>query len=721
MKRIIIFALLLMCAGLVSAQQYPLVTLQQINTVDPSLWSTFPPSPLANDTVRVRGVLTVRTVVDPSTNRHPIIWAGAAWSSYIQDPVNPIFGGLNVYQKDTVGTAQGTLFDLADTGKVYEFTGVVTPYFQSTELMLLTKTPLDTNPVAIQPISDLHKRPAPVQLLLDSLWTPGPTYNYAIRKYQGVYVQLTADDNHPLIVSDRVTGIGSASGNFKLNDQNGLFAYAYAQSSYFKSNANGIVTNYQPPNNGSYLAYVRGILTIRADAYYIVPLYPGDIGPVLKTPPTVGTVKRDKGTVAKGETVTVTAVAKGNSAAVSSMKLYFRINSGNLDSLTMTKSGTDTSLYSATIPAQNVDSAFVDYYVKGVDGLGLYNTSPANITNSRYSYFVLAPSKPLRIQHVRYSPFGSAYSSYNGYSVTVSGVVNSDTTDIPGNHGSNPPRLYMQDGNGPWSGLMLGTVGNIGTQVLTLKSGDLITVTGVVTLTSGFGNKIDTISALNVVSHGNALPAAVKLYPWEVGTSTLGVLSAEKWHGMLVRYDSLRVDSANADGTSNFGESYVNNGILPHTRVIWSDGATHFNNAAGTTVQNVVKKNDFFGSITGILGYTHSYYKLCPRKDADIVNYKPLSVEQISGIAPKNFNLQQNYPNPFNPSTTIKYDVKNAGVVTLKIYNTLGQEVKTLVNQMQSAGTYSVTFNASSMPSGMYIYTIHSNGISISKKMMLIK
>lgn len=85
------------------------------------------------------------------------------------------------------------------------------------------------------------------------------------------------------------------------------------------------------------------------------------------------------------------------------------------------------------------------------------------------------------------------------------------------------------------------------------------------------------------------------------------------------------------------------------------------------------------------------------------------------------FELSQNYPNPFNPSTEIKFSVVKAGQVSLKVYNMVGQEVATLVNQNLSAGSYSTNFDASKLASGTYIYELKSNGASVAKKMMLMK
>lgn len=86
-----------------------------------------------------------------------------------------------------------------------------------------------------------------------------------------------------------------------------------------------------------------------------------------------------------------------------------------------------------------------------------------------------------------------------------------------------------------------------------------------------------------------------------------------------------------------------------------------------------------------------------------------------------NFSLSQNYPNPFNPNTTISYNLPVTGIVVVKVYNSLGQEVATLVNETQQAGNHTVKFNAGNMPSGIYSYTIRSGNFSDMKKMILIK
>jgi len=88
---------------------------------------------------------------------------------------------------------------------------------------------------------------------------------------------------------------------------------------------------------------------------------------------------------------------------------------------------------------------------------------------------------------------------------------------------------------------------------------------------------------------------------------------------------------------------------------------------------------------------------------------------------PEQFSLDQNYPNPFNPSTTIRYAIPNGGLVTIKVYDVLGNEVANLIDEYKSTGSYEVNFNASSLSSGMYLYRLQAGSFVETKKMMLMK
>jgi len=88
---------------------------------------------------------------------------------------------------------------------------------------------------------------------------------------------------------------------------------------------------------------------------------------------------------------------------------------------------------------------------------------------------------------------------------------------------------------------------------------------------------------------------------------------------------------------------------------------------------------------------------------------------------PQNFLLSQNYPNPFNPTTAINYEVSLSSFVTLKVYDILGREVATLVNEKKSPGNYTVRFNAAGLASGVYLYRVTAGNFAQTKKMMVVK
>ena len=89
--------------------------------------------------------------------------------------------------------------------------------------------------------------------------------------------------------------------------------------------------------------------------------------------------------------------------------------------------------------------------------------------------------------------------------------------------------------------------------------------------------------------------------------------------------------------------------------------------------------------------------------------------------APLALHLEQNYPNPFNPSTQISFHLPEAGHTQLRVYDLLGGEVRTLVNEFKQAGEYSIRFNASQLASGLYTYRLQHNGKTLTRKMLLAK
>jgi hypothetical protein len=120
-----------------------------------------------------------------------------------------------------------------------------------------------------------------------------------------------------------------------------------------------------------------------------------------------------------------------------------------------------------------------------------------------------------------------------------------------------------------------------------------------------------------------------------------------------------------------------------------------------------------------LTGIHKIYYRLKQIDYDGTASYS--NVVNVDVNIPNGFVLNQNYPNPFNPSTKISYSIKTDAFVTIKVYDFLGNEVNTLVNQTKPLGNYELTFDASNLPSGTYFYTLRAGDFVATKKMLLIK
>jgi len=134
-----------------------------------------------------------------------------------------------------------------------------------------------------------------------------------------------------------------------------------------------------------------------------------------------------------------------------------------------------------------------------------------------------------------------------------------------------------------------------------------------------------------------------------------------------------------------------------------------------TTVQNSYSYRDDISSVQS----PEIKYRL---KQIDLNGTFEFSSEvTVNRIAPSDFSLMQNFPNPFNPSTQINYSIPQNTHVLVKVYDSNGSEVTTLVNENKESGNYAVNFNASRYSSGIYYYTITAGSFSQTKKMILMK
>ena len=138
-----------------------------------------------------------------------------------------------------------------------------------------------------------------------------------------------------------------------------------------------------------------------------------------------------------------------------------------------------------------------------------------------------------------------------------------------------------------------------------------------------------------------------------------------------------------------------------------------------TTVQIQFKPKE-------VKNYSDSLYLQWNKEGQRITQIVPLSATTIVDVEDRNdnkfnFSLAQNYPNPFNPTTKIEYSIPHSSLVTLTVYDILGREVATLVNEEKPAGNYEVEFDGSGLSSGIYFYKIRAGDYKSVKKMILMK
>lgn len=248
-----------------------------------------------------------------------------------------------------------------------------------------------------------------------------------------------------------------------------------------------------------------------------------------------------------------------------------------------------------------------------------------------------------------------------------------------------------------------------------------------------------TVQSLTITSNGN-------IFAGTAGGGIFKCTDGEKWNKIACAYNMIwslaSTSSTIFAGTYGDGLYKSTDGGLSFTKVTSLDITFVYSMSVdlsgkiyvSSLTNGVYMSSDNGNTWTslGMSGYGVSAMMVNPSSDDVYVGTKEGQVYKISGsnnvtgvgdnfVTPTEYKLAQNYPNPFNPSTTIEFVVPQAGMYSLKVYNTLGQEVANLVENELAAGLHKVTFDASRFASGMYIYKLSGNNVNVSKKMILMK
>ncbi len=181
--------------------------------------------------------------------------------------------------------------------------------------------------------------------------------------------------------------------------------------------------------------------------------------------------------------------------------------------------------------------------------------------------------------------------------------------------------------------------------------------------------------------------------------------------------DTINTIPRGSDTTDIILYSAYNDTIFGFSRRHWTFIVDYFRLRIDDEEWDTIVDTIGLASITQAFGYTvleGSVINGTKYGVIDMVRYQDNEI-------PPTFSLSQNFPQPFNPITTIQFTLPHESHVTLKVYNLLGQEVQTLVNDTRTAGIYSVDFNAGKLSSGVYFYRLQAGGFVQTKKMIIVR
>ena len=228
-----------------------------------------------------------------------------------------------------------------------------------------------------------------------------------------------------------------------------------------------------------------------------------------------------------------------------------------------------------------------------------------------------------------------------------------------------------------------------------------------------------------------------------IGNGSVGI-DIIKFQGFSPQKITVRRDNLNQNLLTNlFVDSTANNGIKAPYNLQYNSGLISGKHQLANVIIDIYAANAFelpassYSRIGTTITDSNGNFSLttglnleaitatATDQDGNTSNFARLNivsdVEKENDKIPNEYTLHQNFPNPFNPSTTISFSIPEEEFVSLKVFNTLGEEITELLNETKSAGNYSVLFNAEELPSGIYFYKIAAGNFFQTRKMMLVK
>jgi hypothetical protein len=676
MRKLLSFFALLLACNLAALAQYPLVTVQNIQTVPGgTLAACRDSSTIEGDTVRIHAVVTT----DPDSAAFTTLSRGQMWvrSGFGQ------FSGLDIIQfVDPNITGMSSL----EVGDSVELTGVVTEFGPGeTELILLDNSQINILSAGANVMPSLASVGDMNDATQANILPTGETW-------EGQYIEIqnvTVVSVDPFSGGTRVSFVVQDGSGNRMNVTDKFIAQRLPSGT--------VPGTFVAPNPGDTYTYIRGIITHSPNGcmgsngrgYELSPTKRSDYG-LASAAPSIISVTRNLVTPTAIQPIVVTANIADNSQNVASANLYYAVGVGNTSyipaAMTLATGTNQSGTWTASIPAQ-ADGSFVKYYVCATDNNSNQSCN-RSVPSGADPFFYTVRDNGTTIYDVQFVPtsFANANSGYDDLTVTVEGVVTGSA------EANNLGFVFIQQENElAWAGIMV----TDNPSLATLTVGQKVRVTGTANESFNF-TRIEQVSSVQVLGTGTITPVALS----PTNFTVYGHATNEPYEGMLVELKNstpagcVYVVDKNPDAPSNFGEYRIGTDAFNPTdgcRVLAgrvtnstfsSLNVSYVNDAQWATVDGimsvapiVVNDGDPFGSFTGIIAYTFGDMKLLPRNNSDIdfTAGCGLSVEdQANGSVTL-------YPNPVGASFRIAYQLDelvnggNASVIDL-----MGRVVKTI-------------------------------------------
>ena len=423
---------------------------------------------------------------------------------------------------------------------------------------------------------------------------------------------------------------------------------------------------------------------------------------ITESPPAVANISRPATIPGLGGSSAITAdVTADPTRSITSVGLVYFTTSDPTE-ITIPSTGETGGVYSLEIPAA-LHGDFITYWVSATD-----NTSATTASSS--ATLRSLDGGITSIAHIQETSTGGV-----GGSPFFDMDVDMNITATVQYSQPDTRHVTLQDdaSGAAWSGIVI-RFPDDASGLKVLNAGDVINITHAKIYENyGMTYLQDDDIVFTVVSTGGSTSAPRVLSSAVIADRDL----AEAYESVLVEINDPVIMSTTPD-SGPYGEFTISSDGTSDNAIRVDDEHSGVSYSGGDpgTVFAVGERLDF---VRGVVWYTYSNFKLEPGSFDDIGMVINTANEE-DGL-PASFALDQNYPNPFNPSTQISYSIATSGQVLLEVFDVLGRQVATLVNTNQSVGTHTVTFDATDLSSGLYVYRLTSGSKLQTKKMLLMK